>query len=396
MKVSLSSAALFAYAVMTFATAGPADAASPVPLVVPDEINIPSGPAGASILLGKKLITDTKKMLPNNVGNGLTCTNCHLGAGTVALAGPYVGLWGMFPEYRDRGGSIDSLTERINDCFERAMNGKALAYNSNEMNAMLMYVNWLSTGVPTGSPVIGRGMGKIDNALKPNAAHGKQVYAQKCTSCHGANGEGTKNPAGGYSFPPIWGPASFNIGAGMAHTFTAAAFIKNNMPLGQGGSLSEQDAVDVAEFMTHQPRPAFAAAKDDYAKGNKPKDARNGSADAAGAAVVAQAGAPDTAAAPAPAPIAAVVGNAARGGQKVQMCQGCHGIDGWRTAYPEVYNVPRLAGQHAAYLAVALKAYRSGERGHSTMRAIAASLSDQDIADVAAYYAQSGVRTAVK
>jgi len=268
-------AALGVLAFLSVATIGIADAAGPLPFKVPDEIDMPSGPEGAAINLGKALITETKKRLPNNVGNGLNCSNCHLGAGTVALAGPYVGLQGVFPEYRNRGGNIDSLQERINDCFVRSMNGKALAWDSTEMNAILMYIHWLSTGVPVGTPVVGRGMGKVDTALKPDAAHGKQVYAEKCAVCHGATGAGTPNPAGGYLFPPVWGNASFNVGAGMARTYTAAGFIKHNMPLGQGGSLSDQDAIDVAEFMTHQPRPAFAAARNDYAKGNKPKDARN-------------------------------------------------------------------------------------------------------------------------
>ena len=92
----------------------------------------------------------------------------------------------------------------------------------------------------------------------------------------------------------------------------------------------------------------------------------------------------------------AVAGTAAQGALKVQMCQGCHGIEGWRTAFPEVYKVPRIAGQHEAYLVKALHAYKSGERSHPSMRAIAASLSDQDMADVAAYYAQSGLATRVK
>jgi cytochrome c553 len=86
---------------------------------------------------------------------------------------------------------------------------------------------------------------------------------------------------------------------------------------------------------------------------------------------------------------AQVKGDAKAGKEKVQMCQGCHGIEGWRTAYPEVFHVPRIGGQHAAYLVTALKAYKSGERAHPTMRAIAGSLSEQDMADLAAYYAGS-------
>ena len=92
----------------------------------------------------------------------------------------------------------------------------------------------------------------------------------------------------------------------------------------------------------------------------------------------------------------APAGDPAKGRQKTQMCAGCHGIEGWRTAFPEVYHVPRIGGQHEAYLVKALQEYRSGERSHPSMRAISASLSDQDMADLAAYYAQSGVKTARK
>jgi thiosulfate dehydrogenase len=266
---------LSAFAFICITAWGAAHAAGPAPFSVPADATIPNGPEGEAIKLGKTLITDTHKLLPSNVGNGLNCSNCHLGAGTKETAGPFVGLWGMYPEYRTRNGHINSMQERVNDCFERSMNGKALVLDSKEMNAILMYIQWLSTGVPVGTEVVGRGMGSVDTALNANPAHGKQVYAEKCANCHGTNGEGTKNPAGGYIFPPVWGKASFNIGAGLARTYTAAAFIKHNMPLGQDGSLSDQDAIDVAEFVTHQPRPAFAAARNDYTKSNKPRDARN-------------------------------------------------------------------------------------------------------------------------
>ena len=87
-------------------------------------------------------------------------------------------------------------------------------------------------------------------------------------------------------------------------------------------------------------------------------------------------------------------GNAEIGSQKVQMCQGCHGIPGWRTAYPEVYRVPKIAGQHQVYIVKALQEYKSGARTHPSMRAIASSLSDADMANIAAYYAQLGLRVA--
>ena len=92
----------------------------------------------------------------------------------------------------------------------------------------------------------------------------------------------------------------------------------------------------------------------------------------------------------------APAGDPVAGARKTQMCAGCHGIEGWRTAFPEVYKVPKIGGQHQAYIVKALQAYKSGERNHPSMRAIAASLSDKDMADLAAYYAQSGLKTAGK
>jgi cytochrome c553 len=82
-------------------------------------------------------------------------------------------------------------------------------------------------------------------------------------------------------------------------------------------------------------------------------------------------------------------GDPKAGQLKTSMCAGCHGIPGWRTAYPSVYSVPRLGGQHADYIVAALKAYQSGERDHPSMKGIAASLSEQDMEDLAAYYESS-------
>jgi len=82
-------------------------------------------------------------------------------------------------------------------------------------------------------------------------------------------------------------------------------------------------------------------------------------------------------------------GDPKAGKLKTSMCAGCHGIPGWRTAYPSVYSVPLLGGQHAEYIVTALKAYKSGERKHPSMAGIAGSLSEQDMADLAAYYASS-------
>ncbi|PHV13398.1 c-type cytochrome [Chitinimonas sp. BJB300] len=79
-------------------------------------------------------------------------------------------------------------------------------------------------------------------------------------------------------------------------------------------------------------------------------------------------------------------GDPQTGAKKNSMCIGCHGIDGYKTAFPSVYHVPKIGGQHAEYIVAALTAYKTGARKHPTMTAIAAQLSEQDIADLAAYY----------
>ena len=81
---------------------------------------------------------------------------------------------------------------------------------------------------------------------------------------------------------------------------------------------------------------------------------------------------------------------------RVAQCQGCHGIPGWKTAFPELYSVPKLGGQKQAYIVSALKAYKSGERDMATMRAIAADLSDKDMEQLATYYGAAPVTTAEK
>src|SRR5271157_1036975 len=134
MATSFRSGALGTLAFLSITALGAAHATGPAPFKVPADSTIPGGPEGDAIRLGRTLITDTRKMLPNNVGNGLNCSNCHLGAGTKESAAPYVGLWGVYPEYRARNGRINSMQERVNDCFERSMNGQALVLDSKEMN----------------------------------------------------------------------------------------------------------------------------------------------------------------------------------------------------------------------------------------------------------------------
>jgi len=247
---------------------------APVPLAAPAPAAMPSGALGDSIRAGHELIVNTQVTAKAYVGNGLTCANCHLDAGRQAYAAPLVGLTGMFPEYESRSASVQSLEERINDCFVRSMNGRKLPSSSAEMVALLAYTAWLSQGVPTGTAVIGRGFKTVSAPNAADPVRGKALYGEKCGACHGANGQGAPGPGGSFVFPPLWGPQSFNDGAGMARTSIAAAFVQSKMPLGNAGTLSDQDAYDIAAYFTGQPRPAFVPKSRDWPKGRRPADAR--------------------------------------------------------------------------------------------------------------------------
>ena len=122
--------------------------------------------------------------------------------------------------------------------------------------------------------MVGRGFKDIKAPAKPDPARGKALFAAKCAACHGATGQGTPGAGGAFVFPPLWGPKSFNDGAGMSRTSIAAAFVQTKMPLGNAGTLSDQDAYDIAAYFTAQPRPKFVPEGDGLARGERPADAR--------------------------------------------------------------------------------------------------------------------------
>ena len=245
-----------------------------VPLLPPAPTTIPDGPLGDAIRYGQRIVTDTAGTAKAYVGNALRCASCHLDGGRAAYAAPLAGLTGLFPEYRSRRGSVESLEDRINDCFLRSMNGKALPAQSREMIGLLAYIAWLSRGVPTGSEVEGRGFREIHAPGPADASRGKTIYLAKCAACHGGDGQGVKGDPGKYVFPPLWGSQSFNVGAGMARLSVAAAFVQMKMPLGNAGTLSDQEAYDVAAYFTMQPRPDFGGKTNDWPEGDRPADAR--------------------------------------------------------------------------------------------------------------------------
>jgi thiosulfate dehydrogenase len=243
----------------------------------PDISTVGDDAFGNLVKYGYALMTDTANQIGPAVadpakrysGNNLTCQNCHLKAGAQPYAMPLVGVWGQFPQYRGREGEVGTLEDRINGCMERSMNGRALPLASREMKAFLAFAKWASSGIPDGAKLVGSGALNVkEPGRAADLAHGQQVYAQVCATCHGKDGLGQRAQAGsGYQFPPLWGPDSYNNGAGMARLLGAAAFIKHNMPLGTTYAapvLSDEDAYDVAGFINSAERPQRANLDKDF------------------------------------------------------------------------------------------------------------------------------------
>jgi thiosulfate dehydrogenase len=207
---------------------------------------------------GKLIFDETPKYASKYVGNRLACNDCHLGSGTAAYAAPMIDLAGLFPMFNKRAGHKISLRNRIQECFSRSEAGSPPPLDSPEMKAMVAYIDYLSKDQVEGKPYKGRGLVKLP-PLSVDPVHGKAVYAAQCAACHGADGAGVP-PV----LPPVWGPNSFNDGAGMNDPRKMAAFVVHNMPQNHPGTLKIQDAYDVSEFIHTMPRPKFNEAYKNY------------------------------------------------------------------------------------------------------------------------------------
>lgn len=221
----------------------------------PDEKEIPNNAYGDMIRLGRDIFTNTPKYASQYSGNGLSCVNCHLDRGRLANSSPLWAAYVSYPAFRKKTGTVSTYEERMQGCFDFSMNGKAPPSGSKELTALVTYSYWLASGAPTGKRLPGAGYPEVAKpSLAPDFQRGSKVYAANCALCHGADGEGTK--AGErFVFPALWGSESFNWGAGMHRINTAASFIKANMPLGRGNTLSDQEAWDVAAFVNSHERP---------------------------------------------------------------------------------------------------------------------------------------------
>jgi len=217
--------------------------------------SIPDNDFGKMVKKGEQIFINTRQNAPQFVGNSLNCVNCHLDAGRKANASPLWAAYISYPAYRGKNKHVNTFAERLQGCFRFSMNGKAPPLGDPTLVALESYAYWMATGAPVGGKVAGRGYPDVPKPPLPgDYVRGEKVYAQSCAICHGADGQG-QTSGGKTVFPPLWGPKSFNWGAGMHDVKNAAGFIKANMPLGSGGTLTDQEAWDVATFMDSHERP---------------------------------------------------------------------------------------------------------------------------------------------
>lgn len=207
---------------------------------------------------GLALVTAFADSLPAYSGNGLRCVSCHLDNGTNNAAMPWNGSASRYPRFRARPAYEESLARRVNECIARSLAGRMLPESGRDIGDMVAYIESLrerprSAGVDT-------------VRVGGDGRRGRQGYAATCARCHGAAGQGM-----GIN-PPLWGAGSFSIGAGMARHFTFATFIRHNMPFDQRGTLSPQQAADIAAYVLSQPRQDHPGKERDWPRGDAPLD----------------------------------------------------------------------------------------------------------------------------
>ncbi len=246
----------------------PAATATPaaIPSVSPvSDSAVLSGPMGKSISRGKAILLATRDSLPGNVGSKLSCSSCHLDAGMRKNGLLLAGAYSRYPQYRTRTGGVVTIEARINDCFERSLNGHAIDRTSSAMTDLVAYMWFISRGVPVDGKIDGQGIKPLA-IQQGDSLRGRAIYAANCVTCHGSDGGGT------VSAPPLWGPHSFNIGAAMARQQTASSFIRYNMPFDRPGVLSDQQAADIAVYLGTRSRPDFHGKENDWPNGDAPPD----------------------------------------------------------------------------------------------------------------------------
>jgi thiosulfate dehydrogenase len=234
---------------------------------------------------GYRIFTNTAGEASRFTPGRMSCSNCHLNAGQREKSLPLVGVVGMFPEYNRRSGRLFSLGDRIVDCFLRSQNATGArehdsgaelpSLTAKEVLAVSAYLAWLSKGYQVGSNPPWRGQNVIAAANlipieKLDPARGEALFNDRCTSCHGVDGQGVA--VGDKKPGPLWGPDSWNDGAGAARVYTLAGIIRFAMPYLNPGSLSDEEAQLLAAFINSKPRPAYPFKDEDYRSEKLPID----------------------------------------------------------------------------------------------------------------------------
>lgn len=229
----------------------------------PLEYEIPDNELGAAIRRGREIFLNPGTNAKQYVGNKLACANCHLDSGRREHSAPMWAAITNYPAYRGKNDMINTIEDRINGCFTFSMNAKdspsgAAPPTGHQIYKDLeSYFYWLADGAAVNEDMPGRGYPELEETeLGYDWQRGANVFIENCALCHGEDGQGRQDINGRYIFPPLWGPNSFNWGAGMHRINTAAGFIKANMPFGKLNSLSDQQAWDVAAYINSFPRPA--------------------------------------------------------------------------------------------------------------------------------------------
>lgn len=240
----------------SFAGSEPSPAASAAEYFQPpSEQQLGNDDLSREIRLGQQIFTHTARYASAYAGNHLNCSNCHLDAGRRPDAAPLWAAFGLYPAYRSKTHRVDTYEQRIQGCFEYSMNGKPPPLDSPEVVALATYSRWLATGAPVGVVLKGQGYRKLPAPARiADYARGEALYQARCSACHGADGAGRRDN-GETIFPALWGAESYNWGAGMGNLSNAAGFIQANMPLGNGNSLTVQQAWDLAAFVDGHERP---------------------------------------------------------------------------------------------------------------------------------------------
>jgi thiosulfate dehydrogenase len=277
---SIVALALYAWGIGALPLAGQeAPPPTPEPLTAPwtpkniDRDPLPNDPRRSALIRrGAEVANRTPELAGQYVGSSLACTSCHLNGGQQVGAWPWVGSPQNYPQHDNRSGRTIDFAERLQSCFLRSENGTAPPVDDPVIAALTAYIDWISEGQPLGPNSDWRRDDTIPEAaripidqLQPQ--QGRALYAARCAECHAVDGQGVGD------IPPLWGPRSYNDGAGTGRVYTLAGFLHRAMPLAPRTNLTYEEAQQIAAYVDSQPRPVYPGQAQDYPNGDVPVDA---------------------------------------------------------------------------------------------------------------------------